>query len=295
MLIGLVVLLVASILGVYLWANSVFNRIERVEVSEALSDGSLGTGTNYLIVGSDSREGVSGEVAGQRSDTIVLLHIGGGGAKILSIPRDLFVPIADTGGSQKINAAYNGGPPRLVRTVSQALDVPIHRYVEVDFLSFAGLVDGLGGVTIDFPNPAADPKSGLFVPESGPVELDGEQALAFVRSRTYTEFIDGQEVVDPTADLGRIKRQQQFLQAVFAKLSDTKNPFALASAFSKSAEGLRIDDAMTMFDAFRLAWTLRGGFDPQPLELPVDSGRNESGSVLLLREAEAQPILDQVR
>jgi LCP family protein required for cell wall assembly len=256
------------------------------------------------MVGSDSREVIEGEESGftdgqfpggQRSDTMVVLHVDGDGTKILSIPRDLYVPIAGTDGSGKINAAFNGGPPRLLQTISEALDLPINRYIEVDFVSFAGVVDGLGGITIDFPHPVTDPNSGLNVTEAGPQELNGEQALAYVRSRHYTESIDGQQVEDPRGDIGRIERQQLFLSTVFAKLSDTKNPLALARTFSGASEGLRIDDEMGLFDAMRLAWTLRGGLDPEPLVLPTTNDRNDSGAVLILQEEAAQPILDQVR
>jgi anionic cell wall polymer biosynthesis LytR-Cps2A-Psr (LCP) family protein len=170
----------------------------------------------------------------------------------------------------------------------------VHHYMEVDFVSFAGLVDGLGGVTVDFEHPAFDVKSGLYVNEAGPVELNGQQALAYVRSRTYTEVIDGEEQVDATQDLGRIERQQNFLRAVFSELSDTKNPFALARAFSGVADGLRIDDEMSMFDGLRLGWALRG-IDSNQLELPVVNDRNESGAVLILQEDAAQPVLDEVR
>jgi LCP family protein required for cell wall assembly len=296
------VLLLLAILGGYLWARSVWNRIDRVDVSAVLSDG--GSGTNYLIVGSDSRENLqegdpgfdpSAGPGGQRSDTMMILHLEGGEAQMLSLPRDLYLEIADTGGDEaKLNSAYNGGPEQLIKTVTGSLGIPVHRYMEVDFVSFAGLVDGLGGVTIDFENPAFDPKSGLNVTQSGPVELDGDQALAYVRSRTYTEVINGEAQIEPTGDLGRIERQQKFLRAVFSKLSDTKNPFALASAFSGLSSGLRIDDDMSMLDAFRLAWALRG-IDSKTLVLPVDPDSNESGSVLILREDEAQPILDEVR
>jgi LCP family protein required for cell wall assembly len=281
------VLLLLAMVGGYLWARSVWNRIDRVDVSEALSDG--GSGTNYLIVGSDSRENLkegdpgfdpSAGPGGQRSDTMMILHLEGGKAQMLSLPRDLYLEIAETGGDNaKLNSAYNGGPERLIKTVTGSL---------------AGLVDGLGGVTVDFENPAFDSKSGLNVTQSGPVELDGDQALAYVRSRTYTEVINGEEQVEPTGDLGRIERQQKFLRAVFSKLSDTKNPFALASAFSGLSGGLRIDDDMSMLDALRLAWALRG-IDSTTLQLPVDPDSNESGSVLILREDEAQPILDEVR
>jgi anionic cell wall polymer biosynthesis LytR-Cps2A-Psr (LCP) family protein len=278
------VLLLLALLGGYLWARSVWNRIDRVDVSAVLSDG--GSGTNYLIVGSDSRENLqegdpgfdpNAGPGGQRSDTMMILHLEGGEAQMLSLPRDLYLEIADTGGDNaKLNSAYNGGPERLIKTVTGSLGIPVHRYMEVDFVSFAGLVDGLG------------------VTQSGPVELDGDQALAYVRSRTYTEVINGEQVEDPTQDLGRIERQQKFLRAVFSKLSDTKNPFALASAFSGLSSGLRIDDDMSMLDAFRLAWALRG-IDSKTLVLPVDPDSNESGSVLILREDEAQPILDEVR
>src|SRR5690606_22476603 len=212
-------------------ARSIFNRIERVEVSQSLTSAS--SGTNYLIVGSDSRENVNEEgdagfngsdgPTGQRADTIMLLHLEGGKAQMLSIPRDLYVEIAGTGDSQKINAAYNGGPPRLVDTITQSLGIPVDRYMEVDFVSFAGLVDGLGGITIDFPLPARDTHSGLFVPETGPVELDGEQALAYVRSRYFEQLEpSGEWVQDPRADLGRMERQRAFLTEVLAKLSDTR-------------------------------------------------------------------------
>ena len=303
-LLAVAVLLVVALVGSFLYARSIFNRIERVEVSESLTSSTHGT--NYLVVGSDSRANVTEEgdpgfngaeaPGGQRSDTIMVLHMEGGKAQMLSIPRDLYVPIAGTDEKQKVNAAYNGGPTRLIDTVSQYLDIPIDRYMEVNFVSFAGLVDALGGITIDFPYPTQDTESGLFIPEPGPQELDGDMALAYVRSRHYQELKeDGEWHEDPTADLGRITRQQKFLTIVFGKLSDTRNPFTLARAASGIAEGLRIDDEMTFTDALRLGWGMRG-IVPEPLEpLPVDGERNSSGAVLILREDEAQPILDQVR
>ena len=307
-LVALAVLLVVGLVGSYLYARSIFNRIDRVEVSQSLTSSS--SGTNYLIVGSDSRANVQGEgdagfngaeaPAGERADTMMLLHLEGGKAQMLSIPRDLYLPIAGTDGSSKINAAYNvdlgGGPTRLVDTITEGLDIPIDRYMEVDFVSFAGLVDGLGGITIEFPHPAQDTESGLFVPETGPVELDGEQALAYVRSRHYQELIDGQWVEDPTADLGRMERQRAFLTQVIGKLSDTRNPFSLAGAAGDMATGLRIDDEMSMFDAIRLGWGMRGK-TPEALDIndALSGDRNESGAVLILDEAAAAPVLDQVR
>ena len=116
---------------------------------------------NYLLVGSDSREGVdpnsedfgvigdSGIVGGRRSDTIMVLRQErNGGAALMSLPRDLWVEIAGTGRSQRINTAYNEGPELLAATVTQSLGIPIHHYVEVDFVGFKDIIDRLGGVEV---------------------------------------------------------------------------------------------------------------------------------------------------
>ncbi len=292
-------LLLVVVVGGWLYARSVFDKIDRVEVAEVLSPG--GEGTNYLIVGSDSRDpadlqdaGLNPEAfedgGGQRSDTMLVLRFADGDAQMLSVPRDLFVPIAETGGSAKINAAFNGGPKRLILTIQQSLGIPIHHYLEVDFVSFAKLVDSLGGVTIDFPNPAFDTHSGLDVAQSGAVELDGAQALAFVRSRHYTEVINGKNRTDPTGDLGRVTRQQQFLTAVLSKLGESKNPVSLARAANSASGGLRIDDTIGLLDAARLGWRLRG-MHPTTVILPVTVGRNSAGSVVFLKQPEADQTL----
>ena len=301
---GIVVVL--ALVAGFLYARSIFDRIEKVDLGDSLT--SAESGTNYLIVGSDSRENVTEEgdagfngtegPGGSRADTMMIVHLEGGTAQMLSIPRDLYVPISGMGESHKINAAYNvdlgGGPERLVDTVTESLGIPIDRYMEIDFVSFAGLVDALGGVTITFEHPASDQGSGLSVPEAGEVELDGDQALAFVRSRHYVEVVNGEQVPDATADLGRIERQQQFLTAVFGKLSDSRNPITLLRVAGNMTEGLRIDDEMSMFDAMRFAWGLRG-VEPESLKLEATPDRNEAGAVLILDEAASQPALDAVR
>jgi LCP family protein required for cell wall assembly len=292
-------LLLVAALGSYLYAKGVYDKIEKVELSDVLASG--GDGTNYLIVGSDSRDpqaiidaGLNpdafGDDGSQRSDTMLLLRLQGRHSQLLSIPRDLYVTLAETGQKGKINAAYNGGPRRLVLTLQEALGLPVHHYLEIDFVSFASLVDALGGITIDFPNPAFDRNSGLDVQSAGPAHLDGPQALAYVRSRHYTEVIDGKQKVEPTGDLGRIKRQQAFLSAVFGKLGDSRNPISLARAANGASDGLRIDDTLGFADAARLAWKLRS-LALEPVELPVKNGRNGSGAVLFLQQPEADAVL----
>jgi LCP family protein required for cell wall assembly len=277
-------LLVGSI-ATYAYAAQQFGKIDKIPVGAALS-GAPG-GTNYLLVGTDNRPGV----AGNRSDTVLVLRTQGDRSWIMSIPRDLFVTIPGREGEHRINTAYNDGPETLVRTVQESLGIPLDRYVEINFVSFAGLVDAIGGVTIDFPHPAMDPKSGLNVEQSGPVELDGAQALAYVRSRTYTEVIDGQLVTDGTADLGRVQRQQAFLRAVLGEAGRSRNPFHLRRIGSSLTEGLKIDDDMTLIDGLRFAWNM-GRLDPESVVLPTTPTTTSGGAaVLLLRQQEAEPAL----
>jgi anionic cell wall polymer biosynthesis LytR-Cps2A-Psr (LCP) family protein len=156
----------------------------------------------------------------------------------------------------------------------------VHHYLEIDFVAFRDLVDALGGITIDFPHPASDHMSGLNVMESGPVRLDGTQALAYVRSRYYTEWIDGRQVTDPTGDLGRVERQQQFLSAVVSEMSTERNPFRLARMSGSMADGMRIDDRMSYLDAVRLALRMRG-MQLEPTSLPTTNRRTSSGMAVL--------------
>ncbi|QGG95115.1 LCP family protein [Actinomarinicola tropica] len=281
-----------------------FQRVDRVAVGSVLSPAG-GGGANYLIVGSDSREGfdpndpnagaVLGEGAdgsGQRSDTMLVLRTSGDGALMTSIPRDLWVTRPD-GTEGRINAAYRDGPEALIRTVQQGVGIPVHHYVEVDFVTFAGLVDAVGGVTIDFPHPARDTRSGLDVPTAGPVTLDGTQALAYVRSRHYEELVDGGWRADPTGDLGRVQRQQAFLRAVMSEAGGTRNPIEVARISSALSDGLRIDDSMGFLDALRFANRMRS-LDPESVEIPTFPFRTSGGAAVLgLVEPDAAAVISR--
>jgi len=282
----LVLTLLAGEAG-WFYANRQWDKVERVDVDVDGDNALAGDsgGTNYLLVGTDARPGTEGN----RSDTMLVLRTGDGPAKIMSIPRDLLVTIPsrnDGGELHRINAAYNDGPVALIRTVQESVGIPIDRYIEINFTSFGDLIDALGGVTINFPNPAFDTKSGLDVKESGMVRLDGKMALAYVRSRTYTEVIDGTEVTDPTADLGRVQRQQAFLRAVLAEAGASKDPFKLNEIGTSLLGGLRVDNHMELVDALRFAWAM-GGLDPQPTTLPT----NIVGPALELQQPAAQEVI----
>jgi LCP family protein required for cell wall assembly len=297
---------VLLIIGGLIYADYKFRQVNRVPVGSLLSSG--GSGENILIVGSDTRAnadpeapnagGILGDATdrpppGQRSDTIMILRLEGSTSRMLSIPRDLIVPIAETGRTDRINSAYNadlgGGPARLIKTVQQSLGIPVHRYMEVDFVTFAGLVDAVGGITIDFPYPAFDDNTGLNITSAGPQKLNGEQALAYVRSRHYKEIReDGKAHEDPTADLGRVQRQQQFLRAVMSKVAGSHNPITLLRVGGQVADGIRVDDSLGLWGAMRLAWDLKG-INPEGVPLPV--AVNSDHATLHLQEPDAAAVI----
>ena len=201
------VLGVGAAIGWLLWTDSKIERIPDEELTSLVTE--VSGPRTILVVGSDSREnlpddldqGNFGTAGGRRTDVIMLVQfVPGEGAQLLSIPRDLKVDIPENG-TNKVNAAYAyGGPDLLVRTLRDNLGLEINNYVEVDFAGFAAIVDSLGGVTIAFDYPARDVKSGLDI-EAGVHTLNGAEALAYARSRTYQELQNGSWVGVEADDL----------------------------------------------------------------------------------------------
>ncbi len=265
---------------VLLIGNALWNvtRLDRVHLGPALSASGSRSGRNILLVGTDSRAGIDpsdpnaaaflGEtVTGARTDTIIVMHLEHGTVELVSIPRDLWVTDPATGAKGRINSTFSSGPADLVAAVI-ALGIPIDHYVEVDFGGFADIVDALGGITIDFPAPAKDDHSGLSVPKAGAVHLDGTQALAYVRSRYYSELVNGTWRVDGTADLGRTTRQRAFFTALVSAITDTRSPITMARLPGSVRSGLRLDDRFGVTDMVGVASALRGAHPTSDL-LPV--------------------------
>ena len=271
-----------------------FGQISSVHVpglGKAPSDGSV----NLLVVGSDTRQGLRdggfGDAAGQRSDVIIVVHLvpAARHAAVLSIPRDLYVPVAGTDGSAKINSAFNRGPGQLVQTIQQSFGIPIHHYLLVNFDGFREVVDALGGVSMYFPRPVRDSnnghnESGLNVARTGCQRLGGEQALALARSR-YFQYQDraGRWHGDPATDLGRIRRQQTMLRVLAANAvgRNLANPIRANALVGSVVHSLTKDDQLTIRRSVTLARQFRA-FDPArltTLTLPVDRAVQRDGVV----------------
>ena len=296
-LFGLFLLLALLALLSLFQARRIFDSVERVPVAQVLAPPP--TGTNILLVGTDSRSGIDantenagviiGEpVSGARTDTIMVLRIEDDGSKFISLPRDLWLPI-DGGSEQRINTAFSQGPEAVITTVQSALGIPLSHYVQVDLAGFIDLVDAVDGVDVTIPYPVFDRNSGLNLPTAGTVTLDSTQALAFVRSRFYTEIRDGTEVVDGTSDLGRVQRQQDFMRALMQKVSAQRNPLVLNNMASAMADSLVIDDGTSMTEALRIADALRSSA-PESVVLPTVPTQRGSASVLVLADGASEVL-----
>ncbi len=289
----------------YVYSRS--TEIQRVELGDVLTAEPVEDTDpqNFLIIGLDNApEGDPGHregLAGQRSDTIMVLRADPRSeeASLLSLPRDLYVSIPGFG-RDRINAAvHHGGPELLIGTITENFDIPIHHYVALDFDGFQRLVDLVGGVSVYFPDPARDRKSGLDVPEAGCVVLTPEQALAYARSRSYEFRRDGRWHTDGTGDLGRISRQQDFIRrALHQAISrGARNPVVLRDLVEAGLDSVVVDDDVTIEGIVGLGQRFRS-FNADTLalhSLPVVDDVAGGAEVLLLVERAAEPILDIFR
>jgi len=318
LLIGLNVFVAVCVVGTgvgYGYLRFRFGQIHKIHFGNLLKQDDPGEPMNVLLAGSDSRARLTGVeavhagkslVGGERSDTIMILHVDPGAKKaaILSIPRDLLVTIPGTAPrSDRINAAFAiGGASKLIATIAQNLGVQVNHYVEVDFVGFKSIVDAVGGVKLYVPAPARDTLSGLDIKAPGCITLNGQQALAWSRSRHYEYYESGRWREDPRGDLGRIQRQQDLIRRMLntAVSSGKDNPFQLNRLIGIGIKNVSIDSAMSTRDIFRLAKRFRS-LDPESVDmltLPVTNASVRIGgnvaSVLRMDQPEAQTFIDRI-
>ncbi|MEW2351588.1 LCP family protein [Streptomyces sp. NPDC006684] len=274
--------LLVTTVSTYFWADGKIRR--EVDLSKVIDRPAEGKGTNYLIVGSDSREGMSkedkkrlhtGSAEGKRTDSMMILHTGDNGTTMISLPRDSNITIpsfkgSDSGkmyparGANKLNAAYAfDGPELLVRTIEYNTGLHIDHYAEIGFDGFASIVDAVGGVEMDIPKGFKDEKSGADF-KAGKQTLDGEQALAFVRTRYAL----------PGSDLDRTKNQQKFLAALahqVATPSTIINPFKLYPVMGSGLDSLIVDKDMSLWNLVSMFWAMKGvtGGDGKQMNMPI--------------------------
>jgi LCP family protein required for cell wall assembly len=215
-------------------------------------------GTNYLLVGSDSRQGLTaeqrkklhtGNASGQRTDTIVLVHTGSGPTLTMSIPRDSIVAIPGHG-TTKINAAFAyGGPKLLVQTIEQDTGIHIDHYVEIGLGGFVNIVDSVGGITICPTHTMNDKLANLHV-KKGCQHADGTVALAYARSRH----------ADPQlGDIARGGQQREVMKSVGHKALSPwtiLNPFRYWNLWTSTTDNLKVDQDMGVVAMGRFGWAM---------------------------------------
>ncbi|HEY5981468.1 MAG TPA: LCP family protein [Microlunatus sp.] len=280
---------------VYAWS-----RIDRVDDVPSGDRPGNQPGTTFLLVGSDSREGLTkaekkklgtGSTAGQRTDTIMILSIPPGGKPaLISIPRDSYVPIPGNG-HNKINAAYAfGGPELLVQTVEQNTGLRIDAYTEIGFGGFVNVIDALGGIEMCLPKAIKDKDSHLNL-KKGCQTLSGTNALGYVRMRK----------ADPLGDLGRVQRQRQMLAAIAKESASPMtviNPLRYWNLTTATADAVTIGEDTTFVEMARMANAMRKVSGGQGFTLTVPVSNTDAytpvGSAVLWDDGQAKAMFAAV-
>ncbi|MGB3257146.1 MAG: LCP family protein [Ornithinimicrobium sp.] len=302
---GIVVLLllVAAYVVAMIWALTAswmaIGEVDAAPTNDARP--SAGSGSNVLLVGTDSRADLTreqrnelktGHTEGSRADTIMLLHMpDSGDPTLVSLPRDSYVEVPGSG-MNKINAAYSiGGPPLLVDTVEQATDLRVDGYLEVGFDGFVDVVAAVGGVEMCLPDPVVEERSDLDLP-AGCQELEGKDALNYVRMR-YS---------DPRGDLGRVERQREFLSGMVSKMTQPSTllvPWELHDAGTATGSSLRRGEDTSMWEMGKVGLAMRSvsGGSGQSITVPIADPNysTAAGSSVLWDEAGATELFEALR
>ena len=286
-----VVVLIAGTVGSYFWLDGKLNRSVALPAFAGSS-----AGQNWLIVGSDSRQGLSTQqivnlhvgfdFGTANSDSLMLLHMGTGTPVLISIPRDSYVPIPGHG-ENKINAALAfGGPTLLVQTVENVTGLRIDHYMGIGFGGLVSVVNQVGGVYICLPSALHDSDSGVNL-KAGCQNLNGTQALAFVRDRH--SFAD--------EDLQRIEDQRAFLKALLDKATSPSvflNPFTALPFGSTAASSISVDQGTHLYDLVQAALALRS---PQTGTVPIANANyyTSAGDAVLWNQGQALELFNALK
>ena len=240
-----------------------------------LTEGDLAA-KNFLLTGSDNGScvdpnspyaGAFGDRTGfgERSDTIMIIRVDpkDNRAAFLSFPRDLWVKIAGSTRTNRINTAFDRkNPNKLVDTIYQNFGISIDHYVNIDFCAFKEIVNAVGGVSIPFLYETRDKKTGLYVPAPSCFEFSGDHALAYVRSRSGYSYFDPAKndwIKDGTGDLGRISRQQDFIRRAMQRALDkgSSSPTVANKLLNAALKNVITDDQLTPISMLQLAQAMR--------------------------------------
>ncbi len=263
--------IVLGAIGVYGYARIKFAEIKKLAVGNLATAGA-NQPINILLVGNNSRSVLNGkqasafgngsQVGGARSDVTMIAHMDPKThtVTLVSIPRDLFLPIPGSNKLNRVDSALNFGPSTLVKTIEQDLGIPINHYIELNFDTFQSVVTALGGINMYFPYQLKDAYSGLNITQTGCLHLNGFQALAVVRARHLQYSPNGVTwYYDPLGDLSRIRRDHEFLRVLASevKAKGISNPVTLNSVLSAIDPYLGLDKTFSFNELVSLATTYR--------------------------------------
>lgn len=326
--------LIAGLIGGgYFYARWRFSQIPTIDVPH-LTYPVPGQPFNILAIGSDSRSGLSSQLAqqtgassvsGQRSDVVKIIHVDPTNrlVQIVSIPRDTVVTLLANqslyGKYNRINVNIGSGPALLAKTILANFGIPINHVVEVSFGGLVNTAEAVGGVYLNFAHPVRDIESGLYVSNPGCHNINGPQALALTRSRHLLYSlpnvkwpVDGVALYragnlsalaaqgwnyDGTSDYGRITRQNTFLKAMFSRVKGSlSNPIKMNNFLSNLPQGIAIDSTFTFNEIIGLALRFHGMSSSaiQTYTLPTIPGTLGSAAVLFIQQPVAQRLFIQV-
>jgi LCP family protein required for cell wall assembly len=266
---------------------------------------------NFLVTGADNSTDKScielqdkGPRTGERSDTIMVIRLDPSTKRsaVLSFPRDLWVKIPGHG-TQRINGAYRRNDPQLlIDTIQSEFGVPIDHFIQIDFCAFQRLVKAIGGVGVPLPYPVRDDSTGLNVLEAGCHTFEGDEALKYVRSRHF-EYQDenGKWHEDPSSDLGRIARQQDFLRRTLtaALKNGVLKPKTISALYASYRDDLVIDTGMTIDKMIEFVGVIKKVEASNIRTYQMEAtGKNVQGNAVLIWHKDSenmQAILDIFR